>query len=117
MDEQPIYAIFSEILGGILGKEIPVLSASTTPTEIDGWDSFITVNLVVAIERRFAFKMAASDFRMLTCVGDFVAVIARSGGAGSSPADGGKRPRGRRGRGGPGDPMTRARPRRARMRS
>jgi acyl carrier protein len=80
MSDARIYAMFSEILGDILGRPIPTLSASVTANDIDGWDSFITVNLIVEIERRFRFKMAVGDFRVLTCVGDFVAVIARAAG-------------------------------------
>jgi acyl carrier protein len=80
MREERIYAVLSEILSDVLGKEIPPLSPAVTPSDVDGWDSFITVNLVVAIERRFEFKMAAADFRLLTCIGDFVAVIARATG-------------------------------------
>jgi acyl carrier protein len=88
MNDERIYEILSTILSDVLGQQTPILSSSTMPSDVPGWDSFVTVNLVVEIERRFEFKMEAGDFRMLRSVGDFVAVIARAvGAAGGSPPE------------------------------
>jgi acyl carrier protein len=38
-----------------------VLGETTTAADIDGWDSMMHINLIVAIEKRFGVKFAAAE--------------------------------------------------------
>jgi acyl carrier protein len=37
------------------------LSNTTTAADIDGWDSMMHINLIIAIEKRFGVKFAAAE--------------------------------------------------------
>jgi acyl carrier protein len=47
----------------------------TTAEDIEGWDSFNHVNIVVAIESRFGIKFNAAEVEELRAVGEFVNLI------------------------------------------
>ena len=43
--------------------------------DVEGWDSFTHLNLIVATETRFGIKMRTDEIEGLTKVGDLVAII------------------------------------------
>lgn len=57
---------------------VPVerLSLRTSPEELEAWDSFTQLNLVLAIEDRFARTLPASRVSGLRRLGDFVDILA-----------------------------------------
>jgi len=46
-----------------------VLQDSTTAADIDGWDSLMHINLVIALERRFSIRMATAEIARLKADG------------------------------------------------
>jgi acyl carrier protein len=84
VDENAIYAALTEIFHDIFGDATIALHPQTVADDVSGWDSFTTVNLIVAVERRFGFKVRNSEFRMLQSVGDFVALITAKSVAGAA---------------------------------
>jgi acyl carrier protein len=38
-----------------------VLNEATTAADIDGWDSMMHINLIIAIEKRFGVRFAAAE--------------------------------------------------------
>ena len=49
----PIRAELQDVFRQVFGDDEIVLSDSTTADDIDGWDSMMHINLIIAIEKRF----------------------------------------------------------------
>jgi acyl carrier protein len=74
MQESEIYARLSKIFLNIFDEEIS-LSPDTTAQDVDGWDSFTHINLILAIESAFGVKFKSSDLDQMHSVGDIVDFI------------------------------------------
>jgi acyl carrier protein len=63
--------IFSDIL------DLPdlCLTAESNASNVEGWDSFAHINLVVAIEKRYKIKFALAELRNLNNVGEMADLI------------------------------------------
>ena len=53
------------------------ISDATTAKDVEGWDSIMHVNLIVAVEKSFATSFTTKDIKALANVGDFIQLIAR----------------------------------------
>jgi acyl carrier protein len=75
LQEREVYArlagIFQEIFDGDIA-----LSPGTTAQDVEGWDSFAHINLVLAVESEFGVRFSSSDVERMVSVGDMVAFIA-----------------------------------------
>jgi acyl carrier protein len=54
-----------------------VLCDSTTAADIDGWDSMMHINLMIAIEKRFGVKFAAAEIGGLKAEGQDIGALVR----------------------------------------
>ncbi len=79
--EAEIYAALTEMFRELFADEAIVLSAETTAADIEGWDSFNHMNIVVATEARYGIQMDFAEIEDLRCVGDLVFIIIRKLGA------------------------------------
>jgi acyl carrier protein len=52
------------------------ITRATTADDVEEWDSLSHVRLVVAVERKFGFKLKNSEIEALKSVGDLVDLIA-----------------------------------------
>jgi acyl carrier protein len=50
-----------EVFCRVFGDDEIVLNRETTAADIDGWDSMMTINLMIAIEKRFQIRFAAAE--------------------------------------------------------
>ena len=64
-----------EIFRDILDDKSLVLTRETSPGDIDEWDSFAHINIMVACESEFSIKFDINDFVKLKNVGDFLDMI------------------------------------------
>ena len=74
--EPEIYAGLSEIFSEVFMRDDIELKPSLTAKDVQGWDSFKQIEIIIATEERFAVKMSTRDLDGLQCVGDLVRVIA-----------------------------------------
>lgn len=81
MSNDDIYARLTEIFRDVFDDDDIVLTPNTTAADIHDWDSFNHINLIVAIETKFAIKFQTAEIESLKNVGDMVAVIERKIGA------------------------------------
>jgi acyl carrier protein len=51
------------------------VTANTTASDIEEWDSLSHIRLIVAIERKFKVKFKNSEIESLKSVGDLIALI------------------------------------------
>ena len=70
------------VFRSVLGNETLILSRATTAQDVDGWDSLMHINLIVAIEREFKIRFTTREITALRNVGDLMDLIARKPGAG-----------------------------------
>ena len=63
-----VQAVFREVFAddGI------VLQESTTAADIEGWDSLMHINLIVAMEKRFGVRFATSEIARLKADGQTI---------------------------------------------
>lgn len=75
MPEQPVYDGLHEIFRDVFFRDDIDLTAATTARDIDGWDSFRQVEIILAVEERFRIKVSSREVDTLKSVGDLAAVI------------------------------------------
>lgn len=59
------------------------VSRVTTAQDVEGWDSLMHINLIVAIEREFKVRLTTREIAGLRNVGELADVIARKEAASS----------------------------------
>ncbi len=70
-------ADLQDVFRQVFGDDSIVLKESTTADEIDGWDSMMHINLIIAIEKRFRVKFAAAEIAGLKAEGQDVGALVR----------------------------------------
>jgi acyl carrier protein len=75
MDSTEIYAQLTDIFRELFADDDIVLTPATTAADIDGWDSFNHISVIVAVETRFGVKMSTGEIEKLIDVGALVAAI------------------------------------------
>jgi acyl carrier protein len=75
VSEDEIYAGLNELFHELFADEGIVLRPETTAADIDGWDSFNNLNIMVAVETRFGIKMSTVEVERLNNIGDLVKII------------------------------------------
>lgn len=75
MTEADVYATLSEIFEEVFLRDDLVLSAAMTADDVEGWDSFKQIEIVMALEERYGFKFKTRELDRLENVGDLVAVV------------------------------------------
>lgn len=53
------------------------LTSATTANDVQGWDSVMHINLIVAAEKEFGVRFSTSEVMSLKNVGDLADLIAR----------------------------------------
>jgi acyl carrier protein len=76
MNEKKILEDLTLIVRQVFDDESIMLTLSTTADDIEGWDSFNHVNIIVAAEAHFKIKFLSAEVEGLKNVGDFVEAIA-----------------------------------------
>lgn len=70
-----IQAVLADILRSTFGREDLQVSRKTTANDVDGWDSFRMVEILMAVEDRFGVKLRSKEIDRLKNVGDLVDLI------------------------------------------
>lgn len=75
MTEPEIYDALKPIFADLFGRDDIVPRAEMTADDVDGWDSYRQVELLLAIQERFGFRFSSREIDKLRNVGDLVAVV------------------------------------------
>jgi acyl carrier protein len=70
---QKLTTVFRDVFDNP-GMEI---TDTTTADDVDGWDSIMHVNLIVAVEKAFGVSFTTKDVKSMANVGDFIQLIAK----------------------------------------
>lgn len=75
MQQPEIYSKLTLVFHDIFDDNSLVLRPEMTAKDVQDWDSFNHINLVVATEQRFGIKFQAAEIESLRNVGQFVELI------------------------------------------
>ena len=75
MQTAEIYEKLNELFRELFSNDDIDLKPETTAEDIEGWDSFNHLSVIVAVETRFGIKMKTSELDGLANVGALVSAI------------------------------------------
>ncbi len=75
MDKAEVLSQVRDILADVLDLPDLAVTEQTTAEDVEGWDSFNHINIVVAIESKFGIKFHTAEVEELRNVGDLVELV------------------------------------------
>lgn len=75
MDKAEVLSQVRDILADVLDLPDLQVTVETTAEDVEGWDSFNHINIVVAVESKFGIKFHTAEVEELRNVGDLVELI------------------------------------------
>ncbi|MCR5024163.1 MAG: acyl carrier protein [Lachnospiraceae bacterium] len=75
MTREEAYGIINPIFRDLFDDETITVNDETTAADVDGWDSFEHVNLLLEIENAFGFTFSINETRNMKNVGEMVDLI------------------------------------------
>ena len=79
MNREEVYSRLNEVFREVFDDEEISVSDATTADDIEDWDSFEHINLVVAVEEEFGFKIPMGKTVTMKNVGEMVDIILEMG--------------------------------------
>ena len=77
MSTAEIYAGLTDLFRELFADDALELSPGMTAHDVDGWDSFNHLSVMVAVETRFGVRMRTDEIESLGTIGELVATIER----------------------------------------
>lgn len=75
MTEEQIYQELTDIIRDVLMQDDLVLTPTLTARQVEGWDSFKMIEIIMAVEAHFGIKVPSKQLDSLEKVGDLVDLI------------------------------------------
>ena len=75
MQDSKVYAQLTEIFRDLFDDDSLEIRLDTTPKDIEAWDSFNHINLIVAVEGRFGIRFSTTEIESLQNVGSRATLI------------------------------------------
>ena len=75
MNKEEVFSKLNEVFQDVFDDETITVNDNTTADDIEMWDSFEHINLVSAIERKFAIKFNMKEIVGLHNVGEMADLI------------------------------------------
>jgi acyl carrier protein len=79
MVEDEVLMLLTTLFREVLGDDEITLTRETSAPDIESWDSFNHLVLMVAVEKRFGIKLRTDEVEQLQNVGDLIRVIESRG--------------------------------------
>ena len=79
MTREDVYKRLTDVFREVFDDESISLRDETTAADIEAWDSFEHINLVLAVENEFAFKIPMGKVITMKNVGEMVDIILELG--------------------------------------
>lgn len=79
MSREEVYERLNKVFRDVFDDESITLSDDTTANDIEDWDSFEHINLVVAVQDEFSFKIPMGKVVTMKNVGEMVDIIMEMG--------------------------------------
>ena len=75
MNNERILGDVAEVIRDVVDLPDLTVNSQTSAENVEEWDSFNHINIVVAIEARFGIQFLTAEIEQLKNVGDLVALI------------------------------------------
>jgi acyl carrier protein len=75
MANEAIYEKLTEVFQDIFLRDDLVLTPALSAKDVEGWDSFKMIEIIMATEEQFGVKLSTSEVDSLQSVGDLVTII------------------------------------------
>ena len=79
MTREEVYERLDKVFQEVFDDDSITVNDGTTSDDIEDWDSFEHINLVVAVEREFSFKIPMGKVVTMKNVGEMVDIILEMG--------------------------------------
>lgn len=79
MTREEVYERLNRVFREVFDDDTIVVTDTTTADDIDDWDSFEHINLIVAVEEEFSFKIPMGKTVTMKNVGEMVDLILAMG--------------------------------------
>lgn len=79
MTREDVYERLNKVFQEVFDDDTIEVNDSTTADDIEDWDSFEHINLIVAIEQEFSFKIPMGKTISMKNVGEMVDIIVEMG--------------------------------------
>ncbi len=79
MTREEVFERLNKVFQEVFDDEIIKVNDSTTSEDIDDWDSFEHINLIVAVEEEFAIKIPMGKVVTMKNVGEMADIILQLG--------------------------------------
>jgi acyl carrier protein len=77
MEKTEIHDALTALFHDIFMRDDITLTDATTAHDIEGWDSFKQIEIIMAVEERFAIKCTTKELDNLQKVGDLADLVLR----------------------------------------
>lgn len=75
MNKEEVYSNLNEVFKDVFDDETITVNENTTADDIEMWDSFEHINLISAVEKKFAIKFNMKEIVELHNVGEMADLI------------------------------------------
>jgi acyl carrier protein len=75
MAASEIYDFLNDLFRDLFIRDDIVLTAETIAADVEGWDSYKQVEIIIATEDKYGIKMTTREIDNLTSIGDLVQLI------------------------------------------
>lgn len=79
MTREEVYERLNKVFREVFDDDTIVVTDTTTAEDIDDWDSFEHINLIVAVGKEFSFKVPLDKVVDMKDVGEMVNLILEMG--------------------------------------
>lgn len=74
--EAEVYSGLTEIFHDVFMRDDIVLTPDLTAKQVQGWDSFKQIEIIMASEEKWGIKFNTRELDSLRCVGDLAKMVA-----------------------------------------
>ena len=75
MDKMNIQSVLQDVFRDVFDDPSIVITRATTASDVEGWDSFNHVRLIVAAEEKFKVSLSTAEVADLRNVGELIDLI------------------------------------------
>jgi acyl carrier protein len=75
VDREQVLREVAGIIHEVLDMPDLAIDMATTAENVEGWDSFNHINIVVAVETHFGVKFHTAEIEEIRCVGELVELV------------------------------------------
>jgi acyl carrier protein len=75
VDKMNIQSVLQEVFQDVFDDPSIVITRATTARDVEGWDSFNHVRLIVAVEEKFKIGLSTAEVADLRNVGELIDLI------------------------------------------